>query len=204
MCIFVRLNAMKKILTILLVLLFLAGCKNEDTILSERDKIVKYLTSRGLCAEDELGDQIAENPPFYSSFGTYSYRHIVNYYDADREDRPVIAWGDRVEIKFFKAHIFSGSEPNESSIFWSNIPEVILKLGNKTDYTLDWSTEPLVIELGRTATIAGLEYALPGCREADSLQVYMTANLAYGKHNIGLVPKNSMQAWYMKIEKVTK
>ena len=199
---------MKKILTILFVLLFLAGCKEEDTILTERDKIVKYLTTRGLCADDEVGDKIAVDPPFYTSFGTYAYRHVVNYYDAEREDRPVVEWGDRVEIKFFNAYVFSGSEPTDKNIFWSNIPEVIAKLGDHkdglTDNTLDWSTEPLVVELGRTAMIAGLEYALPGCREADSVQVYMTSNLAYGKNLIGIVPKNSMQAWYMKIEKVTK
>ena len=199
---------MKNILTILLVLLFWAGCKQEDTILSERDKIVKYLTSRGLCAEDEVGDKIAVNPPFYTSYGTYAYRHVVNFYDEGREDRPIVEWGDKIEVKFFNAYVFSGSEPNDKAIFWSNVPEVIEKLGDRkddyTENTLDWSTEPLVIELGRTALMAGLEYALPGCHEADSIQVYMTANLAYGKNTIGIVPKNSMQAWYMKIEKVTK
>ena len=32
----------------------------------------------------------------------------------------------------------------------------------------------------------------------------MTSNLAYGKNLIGVVPKNSMVAWYLKIEKVIK
>ena len=195
---------MKKILTILLMLLFWAGCKEEDTILSERDKIVRYLTSRGMCAEEEVGDKIAVDPPFYTSFGNYAYRHIVNFYDADRESRPVIEWGDRVQVKFFNAYVFSGSEPSDNAIFWSNIPEVIIKLGGKTGNTLGWSTEPLLIEVGTTKLVAGLEYALPGCRESDSLQVYMTANLGYGKDPVGVVPQNSMQAWYMRIEKVTK
>ncbi len=195
---------MKKILTILFVLLMLAGCKEEDTVLTERDKIVRYLTSRGMCADNEVGDKVAENPPFYSTYGTYAFRHIVNYYDADRENRRVIEWGDRVQVSFFNAYVFSSSEPSESAIFWSNIPEIITRLGDKSDNTLDWSTEPLIIELGTTKLVAGLEYALPGCRELDSLQVYMTSNLGYGKENIGIVPKNSMQAWYMRIEKVAK
>jgi FKBP-type peptidyl-prolyl cis-trans isomerase len=84
------------------------------------------------------------------------------------------------------------------------VPEVIERLGNRSGNTLDWSTDPLVVTLGTTAILEGLERALPGCREADSVQVYMTSNLAYGKQLVGVVPKNSMVAWYMKILKVVK
>ena len=82
---------MKKFFTILLLLPLLVGCQEEDTLLSERDNIVKYLTSnRRMIAEEELGSVIEEEPAFYSSFGRYAYRHIVNYYDAGREDRAVV------------------------------------------------------------------------------------------------------------------
>jgi hypothetical protein len=195
---------MKKFLTILILLATLAGCKQEDTLLSERDKIEKYLTSsRRMVADTELGNVIEDNPAFYSVFGRYAYRHIVNYYEAGREDRPVVEWGDRLEIRF-DAYTFTGSEPSTSAIYWSNNAETIQELGKKSGNTLDWSTEPLAITLGTTAILEGLERALPGCHEADSVQVYMTSNLAYGKHLVGVVPKNSMVAWYMKIEKVTK
>ena len=195
---------MRKFLTILILLATLAGCKQEDTLLSERDKIEKYLTSsRRLVADTELGNVIEDNPAFYSVFGRYAYRHIVNYYDAGREDRPVVEWGDRLEIRF-DAYTFTGSEPSTSAIYWSNDAETIQELGKKSGNTLDWSTEPLTITLGSTAILKGLERALPGCHEADSVQVYMTSNLAYGKHLVGIVPKNSMVAWYIKIEKVTK
>ena len=196
--------AMKRFLIILFLLPLLVGCKQEDTLLSERDQIVKYLTSsRRMVAEEEVGSVIEENPKFYSVFGRYAYRHIVNYYDAGREDKPVVEWGDRLEIRF-NAYTFTGSEPSESAIYWSNIPEIIQKLGGQSDNTLDWSDEPLVVKLGTTDILEGLEHALPGCHEADSVQVFMTSNLAYGKQLIGVVPKNSMVAWYMKIEKVTK
>lgn len=195
---------MKKFLTILILLATLAGCKQEDTLLSERDKIEKYLTSsRRMVADTELGNVIEDNPAFYSVFGRYAYRHIVNYYEAGREDRPVVEWGDRLEIRF-DAYTFTGSEPSTSAIYWSNDAETIQELGKKSGNTLDWSTEPLTITLGSTAILEGLERALPGCHEADSVQVYMTSNLAYGKHLVGIVPKNSMVAWYIKIEKVTK
>ena len=194
---------MKKFLTILLLPL-LWSCQQEDTLLSERDKIEKYLTSsRRMVAEENLGDVIADNPPFYTLFGRYAYRHIVNYYDAEREDRPIVEWGDNIEIRF-NAYPFTGSEPSKSSIYLSNIPEIIQQLGEKSGNTLDWPTEPLSIKLGTTELLEGLERTLPGCHEADSVQIFMTSNLAYGKHLIGVVPKNSMVAWYIKIEKVTK
>ena len=196
--------AMKKFLTILFLLAFAAGCDKEDLLLSERDKIEKYLTSsRGMVIETEVGNVIQENPPFYNVFGRYAYRHIVNYYEEGREERPTVEWGDNLQIRF-NAYTFSGSEPSTSAIYWSNIPEILAKLGNKSGNTLDWSTEPLTIKLGTTRILEGLELTLPGCHEADSVQVYMTSNFAYGKELIGVVPKNSMVAWYMKIEKVTK
>lgn len=195
---------MKKVLTILLLLSLLVSCKQEDTLLSERDKIEKYLTSsRGMVAEENLGDVIENEPKFYTVFGRYAYRHIVNYYDADRENKAVVEWGDKVEVRF-NAYTFNGSEPSTSAIYWSNTPEIIEQLGNKSGNTLDWSTEPLSIHLGTTDMLEGIERTLPGCHEADSVQIYMTSNLAYGKHLVGVVPKNSMVAWYMRIEKVTK
>ena len=195
---------MKKFLIILLALPILVGCKEEDSLLTQRDQIEKFLTSsRRMVAEQDLGNVIEETPAFYTVFSRYAYRHIVNYYDAEREDRPVVNWGDRLELRF-NAYTFSGSEPSNSNIYWSNIAEIIDNLGDKSTDTLDWSTEPLSVTLGSTAILEGLEHILPGCHEADSVQVFMTSNLAYGKNLIGVVPKNSMVAWYLKIEKVIK
>lgn len=197
--------AMKKFLTILFLLPILVSCSNESTLLSERDKLEKYLTStRRMVAEQNVGEVIDENPPFYSEFGRYAYRHIVNYYDAEREDRAVADLGDEIEIRF-NAFTFTGSEPSiNSNLYWSNIPSVIEQVGKKSGNTLDWSQEPLRIRLGQTEILEGLERALPGCREADSVQVYMSSNLAYGKNIVGVVAKNSMLAWYIRIEKVIK
>ena len=100
---------MKKFLTILLLLPMIVGCTEENTLLTERDKIVKYLTStRRMVEESELDSVIEEHPTFYNVFGRYAYRHIVNYYDADRESRPQVAWGDRLELRF-TAYVFSGT-----------------------------------------------------------------------------------------------
>ncbi len=195
---------MKKFFTILFLLLLLVSCKQEDTLLTERDKIEKYLTSsRRMVAEEDLSSVIENNPPFYNIFGRYAYRHIVNYYDAEREEKPIVEWGDNLQIRF-NAYTFTGSEPSLSAIYLSNVPEVIEQLGKKSDNTLAWSSEPLHIKLGTTKILKGVESVLPGCHEADSVQVYMTSNLAYGDEIIGVIPKQSMIAWYLKIEKVTK
>lgn len=197
--------SVKRLLMILpLVSLLFVGCDHEDLLLSERDKIEKYLTSsRGMVAEADLGSVIEDNPAFYSVFGRYAYRHIVNYYDAGRENLAEVKMGDELELRF-NAYTFTGSEPSLSALYWSNVEEQILKLQQQSDSKLEWSIEPLKVTLGETDMIEGLELALEGCREKDSVQVYMTSNLAYGRKNLGSVPKNSMVAWYMKIEKVTK
>ena len=197
--------SVKRLLMILpLVLLLFVGCDHEDLLLSERDKIEKYLTSsRGMVAEADLGSVIEDNPTFYSVFDRYAYRHIVNYYDAGRENLAEVKMGDELELRF-NAYTFTGSEPSLSALYWSNVEEQILKLQQQSDSKLEWSIEPLKVRLGETDMIEGLELALEGCREKDSVQVYMTSNLAYGRKNLGSVPKNSMVAWYMKIEKVTK
>ena len=197
---------MKRIFTILLALpLLFAGCKEEDTVLSQRDNIEKFLTStRRLVAYEDLSSVIENNPQFYETFGRYAYRYIVNYYDAGREDMQLVEWGNTVQLRF-NAYVFSGSEPSKSSaLYWSNIPSVISSVGAVEGDPLVWSSDPLTVQLGTTKVIEGLNLTLPGCRERDSVQVFMTSSLAYGKSIIGSVPKNSMVAWYMKIEKVTK
>ena len=193
---------MKRFLAIVVVSILALACTDEDTLLTERDNIEKFLTSsRGMVAEENLGTVISPNPKFYTIFGRYAYRYIDNYYDADRESRPVVDWGDEVQL-LFSAYTFSSSEPSSSAPYWSNNPDVIAKLGKHGD--LAWSAEPLYVELGTTDIIEGLERSLVGCREQDSVQVFMTSSLGYGKKIVGNVPKNSPLAWYVRIEKVIK
>jgi hypothetical protein len=188
-----------------LPLCFAACNDEEDIVLSQHDNIERYLTStRRFVAIENLSSVIENNPAFYETFGRYAYRHIVNYYDEGREERPLVEWGNSVQVRF-NAFVFSGSEPTiPSSLYWSNVPSVVASMAAQTGEPLVWSSEPLSLHLGTTELIKGLELTLPGCRERDSVQVFMTSSLAYGKSIIGSVPKNSMVAWYMKIEKVTK
>lgn len=193
---------MRYLLTIFLAAVLAVACNDEETLLTERDNIEKFLTStRGLVAEEDLGSVIEEKPAFYTLFGRYAYRYIVNYYDAGREDKPLAEVGDDVVLRF-TAYTFSTSEPSYGQPYWSNVAKVIADLGKHGD--LAWSADPLTIRLGSSEIIKGLDDSLVGCREQDSVQVFMTSSMAYGKELIGSVPKNSPLAWYVRVEKVNK
>ena len=97
--------AMKKFLTILFLLPLLVGCEQENTLLTERDNIEKFLTSsRKMVPESEVGSVIEDNPAFYTLFGRYAYRYIVNYYDAEREDRAVVGRPYRARLHGLHLH----------------------------------------------------------------------------------------------------
>lgn len=186
----------------------LSSCSNDEEMLTkQKDSIVKYLTSsRRLIDEQEVSSSLDENPPFYTAFNNSSYRHITNYYEQGRDEWMLVEPNSIIDIQF-NAYIFSGSEPSMKDVYWSNIPETIsaLEASNRHQYDhLIWSKEPLTVRLGRGEVLKGLEDALVGCRDQDSVQVYITSQAAYGKHIIGSVPKNSSVAWYIKILSVTR
>lgn len=186
----------------------LCGCtKDEDMITKQKDSIVKYLTStRRMVEQSEVGGVLEENPAFYTNLDNSAYRHIVNYYEADREEWAEVEANSIIDIEF-NAYTFSGSEPQVKDMYWSNIQASISAVEASNNHTYDkliWQAKPLVVRLGRGEVLKGLEQALVGCRDQDSVQVYITSNAAYGKHAIGSVAKNSPVAWYIKILSVSK
>jgi FKBP-type peptidyl-prolyl cis-trans isomerase len=38
-----------------------------------------------------------------------------------------------------------------------------------------------------------------GCREGDSVEIYLTYDEAYGKHYVGMVPAKSAVVWFIDI-----
>lgn len=200
---------MKRLLGIaIFALAFLCGCgDDEDVFTSQQTDILRYLTStRRLIPETEIENVIEDNPAFYTEFGRSAYRYITTYYDADREEWSEVEPGSTVDL-LFDAYVFGSSEPSLREVYWSNVGSTISALESQSVNPiarLDWSTEPLTVTVGATKMIKGLEQALVGCRDQDSVQIYMTYNMAYGKNLVGTVPKNSSVAWYIKILRVTK
>lgn len=192
-----------------LVVALFSSCSNEtDTTLTQQQtSISNYLKNSHqprLIPEAEIGESLEENPKFYTQWGLDIYRYISTYYNDDRNSKPVANVGDKLELQY-TAYIFKSSQPTINDMFATNDEESIAALeakGLNTSY--EWTTEPLAITLGRGDIIEALEIALEGCREGDSVEIYLTYESGYGNHYVGMVPKKSAQVWYIDILSVTK
>lgn len=202
----------RKISSVLIALaVLLAACdssEKEDLRTTQRNSIEKYLTSsRRIIPREQVGTVIEENPKFYETSDDRVYRHIVTFYEPGRINNAEIEEGDTVEL-MFEAYVFNGGEPNYfTDLYWSNIEDVIeflKEIRSVNPAKIDWSTDPLKITVGETKMIKGLDLALRGCRDKDSVQIYMTYNLGYGGSEVGQVPPKSSLAWYFKILSVSK
>lgn len=185
------------------------SCGNDtDTVLTnQQTAISRYLTGSHqprLIAESDRSNSLDEAPEFYTQWGLDIYRYISTYYNEGRDELPEIAWGDTIEITY-SGYIFNTSKPTINELFATNDAEIIAQLealGLNTSY--EWTSEPTAVTLGSGAMLDSLEKALIGCREGDSVEVYLTYDAAYGKHHVGFVPSKSSQAWYIDIVSVTK
>ena len=73
--------------------------------------------------------------------------------------------------------------------------------GLNTEY---WTTEPVVVKLGESSIIKGVEQSLLGCREGDKVEVYMTHNAAYEDKAMGILKKESPVMWIYTITNLIK
>ncbi|MBQ6572301.1 MAG: FKBP-type peptidyl-prolyl cis-trans isomerase [Alistipes sp.] len=189
-------------------LLFSVACGDEavDMAETQRNSIVSYLTSSHsprLINKKDVGQALEKNPPFYEQVEYNTFRYIDDYYNPERESRVQVAEGDEVELTF-TAYIFSGSKPAVSAIYLTNDQVQIDALQNTGLNVEYWKAEPLRVKIGQTNIIKGVEVSLIGCREGDSVEVYMTLDAAYGDDVVGVVPLESSVVWYYTIDKVVR
>lgn len=192
-----------------LMVMALVSCNNEnDTVLtSQQTSISRYLTTSHqpkLIPESEIANALDNEPQFYTNWELDIYRYIATYYDEGREDKAVVERGSEIAITY-KAYIFSGSKPTMDNLYATNDAATIAELeaqGLNTSY--EWSDEPMVVTMGREEILPGLETALIGCVEGDSVEIYLTFDAAYGKYYVGMVPAKSAVVWYIDIVSVTK
>lgn len=192
-----------------LIAMAIVSCSNEnDTVLtSQQTSISRYLTTSHqpkLIPESEIANALDNEPQFYTNWELDIYRYIATYYDEGREDKAVVERGSEIAITY-KAYIFSGSKPTMANLYATNDAATIAELeaqGLNTSY--EWSDEPMVVTMGREEILPGLETALIGCVEGDSVEIYLTFDAAYGKHYVGMVPAKSAVVWYIDIVSVTK
>lgn len=189
-------------------LLFSVACGDEavDVAETQRNSIVSYLTSSHsprLINKKDVGQALEKNPPFYEQVEYNTFRYIDDYYNPERESRVQVTEGDDVELTF-TAYIFSGSKPAVSAIYLTNDQVQIDALQNTGLNVEYWKAEPLRVKIGQTNIIKGVEVSLIGCREGDSVEVYMTLDAAYGDDVVGVVPLESSVVWYYTIDKVVR
>lgn len=192
-----------------LIAMAIVSCSNEnDTVLtSQQTSISRYLTSSHqpkLIPEAEIANALDNEPQFYTNWGLDIYRYIATYYAEGRQEKSVVERGSEIAITY-KAYIFSGSKPTMANLYATNDAATIAELeAQGLNTTYEWSDEPMTVTLGREEILPGLETALVGCVEGDTVEIYLTYDAAYGKHYVGMVPAKSAVVWYIDIVSVTK
>ena len=111
--------------------------------------------------------------------------------------------GDVVELTV-TAYIFAGRAPSISSVYFTNEESVLKSLSSEGLNTEYWTTEPVVVKLGESSIIKGVEQSLLGCREGDKVEVYMTHNAAYEDKAMGILKKESPVMWIYTITNLIK
>lgn len=199
--------AMMVVATLVVATLFSCNDELDNKLVQQQNGIANYLKGSHqprLIPESELSTSFDENPPFYTQWGLDIYRYIATYYDEGRAEKLEIDNGDIVALKY-TAYIFRNSKPQTADMFATNKQESIdeLKaLGLNTSY--EWTTDPHIAKIGNKELLQGLETALKGCREGDSVEIYLTFESGYGNKYIGMVPNKSAIVWYVDIVSVEK
>ena len=199
-----RLYNVVVVVVVALAAAFVVSCSNEnDSVLTnQQSKISSYLTSSHqprLIPESQVSESLDSEPQFYTQWGLDIYRYIATYYDEGRDEWTEVASTSTIEI-VYTAYVFPNAKPTIANMYATNNPDSIAeleKLGLNTEY--EWTTDPMVVTLGKEEILPGLETALVGCREGDSVEIYLTYDEAYGKHYVGMVPAKSAVVWFIDI-----
>ena len=202
-----RLYNVAVMVVVALAAAFVVSCSNEnDTVLTnQQSKISSYLTSSHqprLIPESQVSASLDSEPQFYTQWGLDIYRYIATYYAEGRDEWQEVTSRSTMEI-VYTAYVFPNAKPTIANMYATNDPDSIEELkkinpeGFKPEY--EWTTDPMVVTLGKEEILPGLETALVGCREGDSVEIYLTYDEAYGKHYVGMVPAKSAVVWFIDI-----
>ncbi len=196
----------KYILLLALPLLWSCSDEDYDTLEDQRDDIVTFLTTKHsptLIAEEDVAESLDYQPAFYTVSGSTVYRYIDDYYNTDREEWRVVQEGDAIYITFW-CYDFSTttSAPSSSTLLYTNDPlyeDAYIEAGLNVEY---WDFSPKRIVLGSGEILKSIETALVGCREGDSIELYMTYNMAYGSGWVGLSSLEEPFAFFCTIDSI--
>lgn len=200
---------MKRILYIAIICLAavnIVACADEEEkrLTAQQEKILSFMKStlKLKSYEEAIDPSADENTPFYTVHGEWAYRWIENYYDIGRETLPQVVQGSRVELTL-SLYPFTSSKITESTLpLYTNDPElrkILESAGLNLEY---WSMEPYAVTVGEGQTISGLDLALEGCYEGDTVELYMTFSEAYGGDWLSTLAPESGLAVHFTINSV--
>lgn len=201
------------------VFLFVGCAEKEDLFGKQKSTFVSFLEKthqpRLIPVEDLEPDS---REAVYATLGDAVYRYIdvENYYDPDRENKPLVTEDSWVTLTY-RAYLFNNTlirglpdgglnENNFASVtppFYTNDPafEPYFRMAGLTPGA--WDFAPLSVDMRNAGIIKGLRLALVGCREGDRVEAYMTYNMAYGdKTYLYFIPKESPVAVFFSVDKV--
>uniref|UniRef100_UPI004056D588 FKBP-type peptidyl-prolyl cis-trans isomerase n=1 Tax=Alistipes sp. TaxID=1872444 RepID=UPI004056D588 len=197
----------RHIVWLLLVACGVAACSDEEesVLPNQQKQLLSFMTSTlKLVSYEEAIDPSAgeENPAFYTEAGNTVYRWITNYYDADREERPLVQKGSKVNLTItLYPFAFRAITASTLPLYTNDtaLKPLLEKEGLNIAY---WSFEPYVLTVGSTSTIKGLALSLEGCREGDIVELYMTYTMAYGEDWLYALEPESPLAIHFTIDLV--
>lgn len=175
------------IIYFLFTCLFITSCTgiSDDVVPAQRERIERYLQNSNLEFTNQNG----------------VYVHIGNAGRTGYNNATQIAAGDSVYF-YFAEYEFTTSRLEPA--FYSNRDWIIDELRDQGLSAVYWSRDIYKAKLGKTPLLKGVERGLPGCREGDSVRMFLTANMAYGENYISTLPLNSSVEWVIWIEEVKK
>ncbi len=160
-----------------------AGCGPDMEIVpDQQDKILSYLDGKSLEYENIDG----------------VYRYIANPERGGRALAPVVSEGDSVNF-LFAAYTFVNAPQD---LFYTNFDFIIEK--DTVLNPLFWPEVPQRVKVGATRLLEGITRGLPGVCEGDSVQLFLTSDLAYGSKMVGSVPKDCAVVYYINVISVKK
>lgn len=174
----------------------LVSCsKLSDTVDAARTSVQNHLNGKGIYNRAN----VPENPSrplvgYYDVIGG-AFRWVTNESTrSEREDQRIIEKGDRVEF-YFEAYIYSSNYESPTSLpYFTNIYNTIISMGvNNQDFDAsEWSTDPLIIEVGYdTQILNSIQNTLPSCMAGDEITIFLPPDVGYGNRQVGIVPGKS-------------
>lgn len=177
-------------LVIGLIVSVFVGCEVSDEYApKQRTQIERFLAGKGAD---------------YSLVGDSVFVFVAGNRLADQGALPAepqkLAVGDSVAFNF-EAYTFTSSPANKP--YYTNKKWLMDKFYPDFDSSY-WDFSPRRIKLGSGAILNGLEEALVGRMEGDSVAVFLTSDNGYGDHALGSVEKNTALMWVLNVEEIKK